>query len=202
MNYHHEDSKIRRVSRVFELHDWAVIQGEDNGTHVPTLAKLTIPVYMQARRPEVPTSLAYPLEAMCSEFALPHTPKAYFTNTISYMVALAITEGFAEIQLFGVDMAQDTEYASQRPSCEFFLGIAVGRGVRVVPHPASDILKTTHLYGFEERERQWLRDKIEARRTLLITTQHEHERQRQQHADAVQQFAGALQELDNTRRLL
>src|SRR5262249_37682263 len=189
---------IRRVSRVFELHDWSVIQAEDGGTHVPTLAKLTMPVYMQVRRPEVPTSVAYPLEAMCSAFALPHTPKAYFTNTISYMLALAIDEDFTEIQLFGVDMAQDSEYASQRPSCEFFLAIAGGRGVRVVPHPASDILKTTHLYGFEERERQWLRDKIEARRTLLVTEQHNHERQRQIHADAVQQFAGAIQELENT----
>ena len=29
-------------------------------------------------------------------------------------------------QDFGVDMAQDDEYASQRPSCEYFIGLARG----------------------------------------------------------------------------
>jgi hypothetical protein len=64
--------------------------------------------------------------------------------------------GFKEINLSGVDMAQDgivvqtAEYRAQRPSCEFFLGIASGRGIKVVLPPGSDLLIADHLYGFED----------------------------------------------------
>jgi len=197
MNYHHE--AVKRSSRVFELHEWTIVQGEDGGTHLRTLAALTVPVYMQTEHPEVPMSVAYPLDQMCNEFKLPHTEKAYFTNTASYMIAMAITEHYDEIQLYGIDMSQDTEYATQRPSCEYFLGIAVGRGIRVIPHRSSDVLKTAFLYGYEDEECRWLRDKLTARRAHLERMQAHHEQEMLKHRDALHQFAGALQ--DNAHML-
>ena len=73
---------------------------------------------MQKAWKEVPTSMVYPLDAMLKKFG------DYFTNSISWMLALAIHEGFEEIHVYGVDMAVDTEYHHQRPSCEYFLGLA------------------------------------------------------------------------------
>lgn len=200
VNYHHED--LARTTRIFELHEWDTIRTEDGGIHLKPLAAQTAIVYMQETHPEVPMSVAYPLQQMSEAFALPHTPKPYFTSTVSYMVALAITEGFDEIQLFGIDLAQDTEYAIQRPSCEFFLGIAVGRGIRVVPHPKSDVLKTAFLYGYEDTPREWLRDKAKARRAHLQKMQQHYEAEVLKHRDAMHQFLGALQENDHLLKTL
>ena len=41
------------------------------------------------------------------------------------------------------------EYAAQRPSCEYFLGIAVGRGIKVTIPTTSDLLAARGLYGFD-----------------------------------------------------
>jgi len=200
MNYHH--TEVARTSRIFELHEWASVVKEDGGIHLAPLAAQTVPVYMQETHPEIPASIAYPLAQMTEAFALPHTPKPYFTSTVSYMIALAIVERFDEIQLYGIDLAQDTEYAIQRPSCEFFLGIAVGRGIRVVPHPQSDVLKTAFLYGYEDTPREWLRDKAKARRAHLQKMQQHYEAEVLKNRDAMHQFLGALQENDHLLKTL
>ena len=76
----------------------------------------------------------------------------YFTNSVSYMIALAIKQGATEIGCYGVDMATGSEYGPQRPSCEFFLGIAAGMGISITIPATADLLKTKFLYGFQERE--------------------------------------------------
>lgn len=82
--------------------------------------------------------------------------KGYFTNTISYMICLGILEGFKEIHVYGVDMAVGTEYECQRSSCEFFLGWAAGLGIKIFIPQEADLLKTRHLYAFEEpRMNDW-----------------------------------------------
>jgi hypothetical protein len=195
MNFHHE--QVARTDAIFDLHDWAVIAGEDGGAHVQSLAAATCPVWMQAAHPEVPTSRAYPLAQMKARYTLPHADLPYFTNTASYMVALAIEDGYEEIQLFGVDMAADTEYGSQRPSCEFFLGVAVGKGIRVVPHRLSDILKTAFLYGYEDQRRDWFREKLVARRTHLTQMKAHHVNLLEQQKAAVSEFNGAIQDTEH-----
>ena len=74
------------------------------------------------------------------------------------------------IGVWGVDMAQGgafgqpSEYAEQRPSCEFWLGQAAGRGIYVYIPPASDLLKAAGLYGYEgdgSQMRMKIRHRIE-----------------------------------------
>jgi hypothetical protein len=60
-------------------------------------------------------------------------------------------EGATHIGVWGVDMAVDSEYFYQRPSCEFALGAAFGLGIKLYIPAEADLLKTTHLYGFEEQ---------------------------------------------------
>lgn len=105
------------------------------------------PVYMQKKWDLVPTSVPYPVEEMIKKFG------GYFTNSVSWMIALAIHEGATEIHVYGVDMAVDTEYHHQRPSCEYFLGVAVGLGIKVHVPPEADLLKTRFLYGFQEQKK-------------------------------------------------
>jgi len=61
------------------------------------------------------------------------------------------------IGMYGVDMAQDhllaAEYSEQRPSCEYFLGIAEGLGIELHIPNGSDLLASSHLYGYEDSGR-------------------------------------------------
>ena len=47
-------------------------------------------------------------------------------------------------------MALDTEYMEQRPSVEYLLGLAEGRGIKVTVAESSDILKCRSLYAYED----------------------------------------------------
>jgi len=46
-------------------------------------------------------------------------------------------------------MATYTEYATQRASCEYYIGVAIGKGIKVFIPPQADLLKTKFRYGFE-----------------------------------------------------
>ena len=124
------------------------------------------PLYMQEAFSDIPGSIRYPIEVITAAYG------NYFTNTISYMIAMAIFEGCDELAIYGVDMAQETEYGGQRPSCEYFLGIALGAGIQLEIPNTADMLKTRFLYGyqdkaktaFEERCHKVLAD-VEARRS-------------------------------------
>ena len=70
----------------------------------------------------------------------------YLSSSIAYEIALAIYEGFSEIHLYGVDLNTESEYAWQKPGVEFLLGVAAGRGIRVVLPENCPLLKGT-LYG-------------------------------------------------------
>jgi len=122
--------------------------------YVKQLAALDIPVYMREPNPLVPKSEQFPYEDLVTKFG------DYFTNSISWQIALAIDLGFKEIGIFGVDMACDTEYGHQRPSCEYFLGIAAGLDIKVWVPDTCDLLKTRFLYGRDEPEELLFRKKL------------------------------------------
>ena len=159
---------VPRQDAIFEIHtreqiDAEMVHGVDSKTYIEELREMKIPVYMQEAYPDVPPAVKYPLDEMIKEFGVPRkkdgeAPDAYFTNTISFMLALGIYQGFEEIHVYGVDMAVGTEYDSQRPSCEYYLGIAKGRGIKIYLPLESDLLKTRYTYGFDEiREEAWNR---------------------------------------------
>lgn len=70
----------------------------------------------------------------------------YLTSSIAYEIALAIYEKFDEIALYGIDLNTAEEYAWQKPGVEYLLGIAAGRGIKVVIPTNCPLLNGT-LYG-------------------------------------------------------
>lgn len=174
--FHH----ISKYDRWFEIHNltkdsegnWkrrgqSNFRGQDINAYIKDLANLKCPIYMQQHWDDIPTSTPYPLDEIKKKYGsimgwynedAPEgldderlNRKLYGTNTVTYMILLAIMEGATHIGVYGVDMAVDTEYHYQRPSCEFALGIAFGLGIKIYIPPQADLLKTVHLYGFEER---------------------------------------------------
>lgn len=153
-------------TRWFELHETA------EGHYYEWLVRCPLPVYVMHEK-VIPTAFLYPYQEVLEMF-----PRKYFTNSISWMIALAIYEGYTDISIYGVDMAQDTEYSHQKPSCEYLLGYCEGKGINLYIPPESDLLKTPYMYGLEQKKLDSLKNKFTARtkeldKRLLELTQRE-----------------------------
>jgi hypothetical protein len=86
---------------------------------------------------------SYPLDEIVEKFG-----SKYFTSSIAYMLALAITKKPEEINIWGIDMEQGTEYAHQRPCVLYWIGQAEARGITV--DSSSKLAKSTFMYGYDD----------------------------------------------------
>ena len=163
---------IPRATRWWEMHkfpDYLTIDPVPGTDYAAWLRDCPIPVYMCEKQADVPNSVRFPLEDMVATFG------DYYYSTISYMLALAIQEGFEEIGLWGIDLAHDSEYEYQKPSAEYFLGIAIGRGITIHLPNQSALLKGLYRYGYQDMptnaDLQWLkvyRDRVTAAQQEMI----------------------------------
>jgi hypothetical protein len=144
---------IERLDQVFELHPerwWK------NPTVLDYLSELKIPIWMQDHYDEIPESRAYPRDEIKQKFHLDCMGKnLYVTNSITWMILKAIYDGYTDISLYGVHMAHETEYAYQRSSCSWALGIIHGYILQGLPYRLyiaedSHIFKAEYEYGFDE----------------------------------------------------
>jgi len=149
----------RRWDRWFELHSlWEFYHAnEPHKDFLRSLAAKDVPVYVReqdymiALEWGISTAQPFPHRILLEQF------RPYFTNTISWLLALAIMMRPDWLGIYGVDMAQDhllaAEYSEQRPSCEYFIGLAEGLGIEVSIPNGSDLVAGTHLYGYEDSGR-------------------------------------------------
>jgi hypothetical protein len=154
--------------------------------YLAALGKLPFPIYMQQPNPLVPNAIVFPFAAMVQAFG------GYYTNTISWEISLAMAEGFKEIHIYGVDMAVDSEYHHQRPSCEYFLGMAVGRGIKVFIPDTCDLMKTRFLYGAQEPIELPFRNKISAMQKSMHERRAKSEQEMQLAQRKMFEYNGAL----------
>jgi len=154
---------VKRIDVLFELHDYKwLLEGKRHPEHMEWMRKSKIPIWMQEHFEDIPKSLPFPKKQLVDRFG------NYFTNTISWEIAMAMhiheqtDGGIKEIGLWGVDMATDLEYAFQRPSVEYFVGMARGMGIDVKIPSESDLLKNAYLYGFEDGELSIFSTKLKA----------------------------------------
>lgn len=172
---------VERYSRWYNLHDHAEIESADPEHYAWLKESHPFPIYMMdpqegvdrlgdgapmpslAERTGFPSVVPFPRLAILSQFM------RYFTNTVAWQIAHSIYEAlfdegyiYSDLALYGIDMATGTEYAAQRPSVEYFLGLAQGLGVELHIPPSSDLLKAAELYGGED-ENFGMRAKVATR---------------------------------------
>lgn len=148
----------KQVDLVFQMHVPAIWRNPQNVNHAGHYAwlqrKHDIPIYMQDRYDDVPSSVKYPKEEII-RMLLPNIWRDIngkvaqvknFTSSTAYAIALATYFGYERIELAGIEMTSDTEYVRQRPGVLFWIGIAVGRGIDVVLH--SPLLMNDKDYGY------------------------------------------------------
>ena len=155
---------IPRWDRWFELHDTGYLgktaraETPDEPTrHLEWLRAQTAerPIYMLRKFEDIAAGVPYPLDAMVDHFG------RYFTSTVGYMLALAISEILDAravktvpepdewIGLFGIDLGSAVEYMQQRPNAEYLVGMARGLGIPVFIPDTAAICHAPSLYGFE-----------------------------------------------------
>ena len=91
--------------------------------------------------------ITYPLDQMREIYG----PRDYFTCTFAYQIALALTMGYREIGLWGVELWQGStrETRVELPCLTYWLGVAKGRGVTITLPRYSKLLWHEHLYGYD-----------------------------------------------------
>lgn len=136
-------SFAHRADRWFEVHSTWIYEWElrrSSPGHLAWLRQFGEDggiVYLLEARADMPHAVRFPFEDVCNNLWPERaaegdhkTSRPYLTSSIAYMQALAIAEGFEEIAIVGVDMAADSEYAAQKPCCEYLIGLAKGRGIK------------------------------------------------------------------------
>jgi hypothetical protein len=166
-------------------------RGQPVQQYLEGINALGIPVYMQRPWTIVPNSVQFPFKPIIDKYG------TYFTNTISWMMALAMIEGFKTIGVYGVDMAvssplrHQNEYSHQRPSCEYFIGMARGMGIEVILPDNCDLLKTRYMYGLQEPQEHAFNKKLNDMLQSMEQRQTEADKKHKIAEQQIQQYIGA-----------
>ncbi len=138
---------IPRADKWFELHDQHVLaQVGIAPTAVTFLQEQKGNLIAQKQCEMFPNCTPFPFEQAITAF-----PRGYFTSSIAWMLAMAIMQNPEEIALFGVDMVGDEEYGYQKACCEYFVGIAEGKGIKVTIAKDSPLCRSERLYAFMDQ---------------------------------------------------
>ena len=125
-----------------------------------------VPLIMQHAWSELPTSVAFPMAQHENDAGFHRmtitgrdgrrNAKPYHACTMGYMIALAMLSGeYDMIHIYGVDFYAELRHEStyERPSVEFYMGMALARGITLDIPENSRLLTTSdnhrQVYGLE-----------------------------------------------------
>jgi hypothetical protein len=141
-----------KVDKVFEPHPYEFLtrlEADKSKQHVEWLKQEhDFPIYMQKKYEEFPSSVEYPLKAIFMNL-----PRIYAKSSIALAMAMAIDYGY-NIELYGIQMLEDSEWRYQRPNMLYWIGFAEGRGLKVHAPEESGLIKDKLLYGYDRT--QWV----------------------------------------------
>lgn len=123
---------VKRCDAVFQMHKPEVYRAPGNRSdpqHWEWLQKdHDFVIWMQEKDDEVPASRRYPREKITAELL---GGNDFFLSSIDYGLAFALYLDYDQIDLYGVEMASNTEYHYQREGLRVWLSVAHALGVEV-----------------------------------------------------------------------
>mgnify|MGYP003116050139 FL=1 len=112
--------------------------------------KINIPIFSCTLDERCPDVVEYPLQEV-----LQKTGYAYLNNTVAYSFAYAISQEVSELHLYGIDFTHKAVNFAEagRACCEFWLAIAISKGIKVNIARNSSLLdmnvpEDQKLYGY------------------------------------------------------
>ena len=140
--------KPEDVTAFFQLHPRQSFIREDNQNdpeHWKWLRKKhPFPIFMQEKYDDVPSSIKYPWDKVVQEFG------TYFTSSLTYIMAWAYLEGYTKMELYGFNMASNTEYIRQRANAHYFIGLMRGKGIDVYIPPECMLMRGYAEYAYDD----------------------------------------------------
>lgn len=100
-------------------------------------AKMGVPLYTSWPHERYPNHVLFPFDKIVQTLGC-----SYINGSVSAAICLALYEGFNEISLFGCDFSYPDAHVAEsgRACCEFWLGIATQRGVKIAVAQNSTLL--------------------------------------------------------------
>lgn len=191
---------LKRVDRIFEIHKWDEVVKWGSPQSWEKLHP-DVPVYIREVREDVPHSVAFPFDRLAKKFKIfDDREECMMTNSISWMVGLALDEDFEEIHIYGVNMSHSSEYGFQKPSCEYYLGLAKGMGKKIYVPTESDLCKSFHLYGKDEEKVTDIMKKYNDRLEFLTKVHANYIQQQAFSRDMMMKFQGAIEQWDAIKK--
>lgn len=156
---------VIQCDRVFHMDDVRIQQIRAEGGNKKIASMLDWmkahpgPIYTSRVHEDYPGLVEYPLEAVLNTITRP-----YINSTVAHAICLFIheaaerkkqgSEEIEELTLFGVDFTYPNMKAAEegRACCEFWLGVAQERGIRIaIPGSSSllDTCKPANVYGYD-----------------------------------------------------
>lgn len=191
---------VPRLDRSFEIHDYNTGCHRWKKEYTDWMKANQDKLVIHAAHPDLPDATPFPWIEILSHF------RAYFTNSVSWMIALAMKEGCTHLALFGVDMAQSDpgkgsngEYETQRPSCEYYIGYGDGIGIDIHIPPQSDLLKPGQLYALESHKgsrylwQQSRYQELSTRQNALVATKRRLQRELDEAEQNIARMQGAME---------
>jgi len=120
-----------KTSLIFQLHELS--QWEPWLSKYPEKIIVAFPA-------EHPYKL-YPVKQMLDKYG------PVFGSSVSWMLALAIEQGYTKINMFGLDMASKQEYVDQRDTVFYMIGRAEALGIEVFIPSDSRLFFKDRIYG-------------------------------------------------------
>ncbi len=121
------------------------------------------PIYMQEKSPLYLASKEFPIKGIGDKLLAENLMwgdepvHKWFGCSHAFMTALAIYQGYKEIEYCGVNLTNPVEVYMERPSFFFWLGYALGQGIKVKLPEESDLLwKQTYAYDDPRAAERWM----------------------------------------------
>jgi hypothetical protein len=112
--------------------------------------KINIPIFSCTLDKRCPDVVEFPLQEVIQK-----TGYAYLNNTVAYSFAYAIAQEVSELHLYGIDFTHKAINFAEagRACCEFWLAIAISKGIKVnIAHNSSlldmNVPEDQKLYGY------------------------------------------------------
>jgi hypothetical protein len=135
--------RLKRFTKWFDVHDKNIMYRHES--YFNFLQANQENIYIADKVPELPNANLYPYQKITEKYG------TFFTCSVSWMIALAIEQGYDEIALYGIDLNCKDEYKEQRPSVLYFLGIAQGKGIKITLPRECQLFNKLGMYWLNER---------------------------------------------------
>lgn len=176
---------VPRFDLYFELHELQCLkEAKFDPAYFEEIKKLGDKLVLGHKWEGYPEAQLFPKDEIVNEFG------RYYTSSIALLLALAIKRGATKIGLWGVDMTATDEYGWQKACCEYYLGLAAGRGIDLVIAKESPLIRIPRIYGLEENG---FSAELEARYQELVVEIKKLDDEIKQRTKSQQQLSGMLE---------